>query len=81
MVSDSSRTAGGRDYSYYALLAREPPESTVGLLGGRAGVFLSGPLQLARRPAGTLDNNLTLLAHDDVHCAEQLAALTLVGVT
>jgi hypothetical protein len=67
--------------SYYALLGREPSESTAGLLGGGAGALLSGTSQLARRPAGTLDNNFTLLAHEDVLCAKQLAPLTLVGVT
>ena len=67
--------------SYYNPVARETPESTAGLLGAGAGLLLSGPLQLARRSAGTLDNNFSLLAHDDVLCAEQLAALTLVGVT
>ena len=66
---------------YYKPLAREPPEFTAGLLGAGAGVLLSGPSQLARCPAGTLDDNLTLLAHDDVLCAEQLAPLALVGVT
>ena len=55
--------------SYYALLGREPPESTAELLGAGAGVLLSGASQLARRPAGTLDNNFTLLAHKDVLCA------------
>ena len=54
--------------SYYALLGREPPESTAEFLGGR-GVLLSGTSQLARRPAGPLDNNFTLLAHEDVLCA------------
>ena len=53
--------------SYYALLGREPPDSTAELLG--AGVLLSGASQLARRPAGTLDNNFTLLANEDVLCA------------
>jgi hypothetical protein len=52
--------------SYYALLGREPPESTAELLG--AGVLLSGTSQLARRPAGPLENNFTLLAHEDVLC-------------
>jgi hypothetical protein len=38
--------------------------------GVGAGVLLSGASQLAaRRPAGTLDNNFTLLAHKDVLCA------------
>ena len=53
--------------SYYALLGREPPDSTAELLG--AGVLLSGVSQLARRPAGSLDDDFTLLAHDDVLCA------------
>jgi hypothetical protein len=53
--------------SYYALLGREPPESTAELLG--AGVLLSGTSQLARRHAETLDNEFTLLAHEDVFCA------------
>jgi hypothetical protein len=67
-------------FGCYTLIDREPPESTAGLLRAGAGVFFSGPLQLARRPAGTLDKNLTLLAHEDVLCARQLAPLTLVGV-
>jgi hypothetical protein len=32
--------------SYYALLGREPPESTAELLGAGAGVLLSGTSQL-----------------------------------
>ena len=51
------------------LLGREPPESTAELLAAGAGVLLSSASQLARRPAGTLDNNFTLLAHYDVLCA------------
>jgi hypothetical protein len=37
--------------------------------GAGAGVSHTGASQLARRSAGTLDNNLTLLAHEDVLCA------------
>jgi hypothetical protein len=55
--------------SYYALLGREPPESTAELLGAWTGVLLSSTSQLARRPAGTLDNEFTLFAHEDVFCA------------
>jgi hypothetical protein len=66
---------------YYALLGREPPESTAELLGAGAGVLLSGASQLARRAAGTLDDNFTLLTHDDVLCAKQLAPLAFIGVT
>src|SRR5215218_8765870 len=58
-----------------------PPEPTPGLLWSGVGVFLSGPLQLASCPAGTLDDDFTLLAHDYVLCTEQLAPLAFVGVT
>jgi hypothetical protein len=37
-------------------------------------------LQLASCPAETLDDDFTLLAHDDVLRVEHLAALALVGV-
>ena len=67
--------------SYYALLGREPPESTAELLGGLGGCLALRASQLARRPAGTLDNEFTLLAYEDVFCARQLAPLSLVDVT
>jgi hypothetical protein len=46
---------------------RQNPRRNSAVAG--AGVLLSGASQLARRPAGTLDNNFTLLAHKDVLCA------------
>jgi hypothetical protein len=56
--------------SFYALLDKVPPEyPRRNSSGTGAGVLLSGTSQLARRPAGTLDNNFTLLAHEYVLCA------------
>jgi hypothetical protein len=71
----------GAIISYYTLLAREPPKIHGGTPRGRGGGLALRPLQLAGCSAGTMDNNLTLPARDDVLCAEQLAPLTLVGIT
>jgi hypothetical protein len=55
--------------SYYALLAENRQNPRRNSSGAWAGVLLSGTSQLAGRPAGTLDNEFTLLAHEDVFCA------------
>src|SRR5215217_2903531 len=54
--------------------SRAPPTAALGSAH-------SGSPQLTSRTAGALDDNFTLLAHDDVLCAKQLAPVAFVGVT
>ena len=67
VVMDAANLFDARDPARRLSRLEEILDEAFELLG--AGVLLSGTSQLARRPAGTLDDDFTLLTHDDVLCS------------